>query len=169
MPDSIVKHGNFLVINNIGTLIIGNPKIGKSEISLTLVDRGHLFISDDATKLTREENTLIGSCPKRINQLMQINHIGLINIEKLFGKNRCTTQHPVNLCIALENTDEIQSETQSLTPNTKTIDILGIKIPCYTLPVIAGKPLPLLIEMIVGNFILQKTGYNALEDLKERP
>ena len=168
MPDSIVKHANFIVINDTGTLITGSPKIGKSEISLALIDRGHCFISDDATELTRKKNEIIGSCPKRINPLMQIDHIGLINVEKLFEKNSCTAEHCVDLCIALKNPDEIELETKPLTPNLKNIDILGIEIPCYELPVIAGKQLPLLIEIIVRNFILQKTGYNALEDLKER-
>ncbi len=168
MSESIVKHGNMMVIGDLGVLITGPPKIGKSEISLALIDRGHCFISDDATELRREGDKLVANCPKVINQFMQIDHIGLINIQKLFGENACMEKHAVDIRIELQNPDGISAITQPLQPEIKPFNLLGIQIPSYSLPILAGKQLPLLIEVIARNAQIEKAGYDALKDLQAR-
>lgn len=168
MHDAITKHANMLVINGVGVLITGKPDIGKSEISLALIDRGHQFVSDDATELARQGQEIIGASPEVINRFMQIDRIGLLNIEKLFGVMQCVRHHRVDLCIILEKPGETSSLMEPLEPMTSELDILGVSIPCYHLMVIIGKQLPLLIEIVVRNFAVEQSGYNALQDLKRQ-
>ncbi len=168
MNQKLVKHGNMMVVDDIGVLIIGDPNIGKSEISLALLDRGHQFISDDATELVCEDNSIIASCPEITRQFMQIDYVGVVNLAKLFGENCCLLKHRIDLCIALKAVDILQETTQPLRPQVDYFAILGVDIPCYALPVTAGKQIPLLIEVIAHQFKMERSGYCALSDLQAK-
>ena len=86
-------HGNFMLIDQLGVLIKGSHDIGKSELALALIDRGHELISDDVVDLHREDQHIIGSCPALIRNFLNVSGIGMVNVEKLFGKNAVASEH----------------------------------------------------------------------------
>lgn len=165
---TITRHGNLVVIEEIGTFITGAPGIGKSELSLALIDRGHVLVSDDAVEFQRQNDALVGSCPEPILGFMQIDHVGLINIIKLYGETVCIPQHVVHINIALEDSLKISNPVNAFKPTESTCDYLGIPIPTYHLPLNIGKQIPLLVEILVRNFKLLQNGYSAYKDLQQK-
>lgn len=161
-------HGNMVVIDGMGTLICGDAKLGKSEATLALLNRGHQLVSDDAIELHCKDNTLIGKCPPLMKGFLQVDYIGVINVEKLLGSSMLLDEYRVDLCIRLQKDDKIQTLTQPLSPITSSHQWLGIEIPEFQLPIGTGQYLPLLIETLATNYKLKKFGYDSYLDFVAR-
>lgn len=159
-------HGNLVVIDDMGTLILGGPHLGKSELCLALMDRGHALVSDDAVEVSRINHTLFGSSPKPIQGFMQIDYLGILNIEKLFGAKAYFEKHRIDICIELRPDTAITSITDPLQPICYEYILLGIKLPCFQLPQI--NQLPLLVETLILNYKLKHNGYDAYTDFNTR-
>ena len=143
-------HGVLLNIFNVGILITGRPGSGKSELALTLIDRGHQLIADDAPKFSAKNGTLIGACPTLLQGFLNIRNIGTININKIFGIKALKKGTNVQLVINID--------TQSA--GDDCIEIQNIKIPQITI-----KKDAILVETIARNFLLKQHGYDADLDL----
>jgi len=52
LGDSKIMHGVFMEVMGIGVLLTGPSGIGKSELALELISRGHRLIADDAPEFT---------------------------------------------------------------------------------------------------------------------
>ena len=152
MHTPITIHANFLSIHQHGVLITGPADIGKSEISLALIDRGHRFICDDAVIIRREKERLIGACPDQIKNLMQIDYLGVINIRQLYGKKSVIKNHRIDCQIHLSATLEHTMIENPLKPVKNTIEYLGLTINRYEIPINIGKQIPLLIDALVKSF-----------------
>ena len=50
----------------------------------------------------------------------------------------------------------------------ETTDILGNAVACYTIPIMVGRNLAMVIEAAALNHRVKKMGYNAAEELKRR-
>ena len=92
-------HGTMLSIFNIGVLITAEPRIGKSELALALIDRGHQLISDDVTNIINKNNSLIAKCPDLILNNLLIHGIGMLNIADCYGNSAIKSSHTLNLII----------------------------------------------------------------------
>lgn len=161
-------HGNFMRIEQLGVFITGENDIGKSELALALLDRGHQLISDDVVDFHREDQKIIGCCPTLIHNFLNVSGIGMVNVEKLFEKKAITSNHPLQLIIRLVQPDNMPPIENPLSPYLQEKDILGITIPAITFPVFPAKSLPLLIEVLVKNHQLKCAGYNAAADFAKR-
>ncbi len=161
-------HANMMVIDGIGALIRGKPKLGKSELCLALIDRGHQLVCDDATEIHALDNTLMASCPESINCFMQIDYLGVTNIAKIFGEKALTAKHKIDICIDLKSQDTIAALSEPLQPLVGQQSLLGIDIPTFQMPITAGgRALPLLVEILVRNYKLRLDGYDAFSDLHQ--
>ncbi|PTT78594.1 HPr(Ser) kinase/phosphatase, partial [Pelomonas sp. HMWF004] len=81
------RHGVFMDILGLGVLLTGESGLGKSELGLELISRGHGLVADDAVDFFRIAQTAIeGRCPELLLNLLEVRGIGLLDIKAIFGE-----------------------------------------------------------------------------------
>jgi HPr kinase/phosphorylase len=164
----ITMHGCLLDVYGVGTLIIGESGIGKSETALELIKRGHRFIADDAVEVRRvSAETLIGSCPANIRYFLELRGIGIIDVMKMFGVQSIKPTQAVELIISLEIWDPTRVYDRIGAPEEFT-EILGNKVNSHAIPIRPGRSISILCEAAAINHRQKKMGYNAAEELNNR-
>jgi HPr kinase/phosphorylase len=164
----ITRHGVFMNIFGVGTLLTGESGIGKSELALSLVDRGHRLIADDATEFVKlDKKTLRGECPALLEDLLEIRGLGVLNIRKLFGHKAMQKNAPLNFIIQLKATEKIV-KLPRLEGLYGEENVLGVSIPTVILPVSAGRDLKVLTECAILNQLLKQQGDDAKQELLRR-
>ncbi len=163
-PTTII-HGDLLDIFGIGTLIIGESGVGKSESALDLIVRGHRLIADDAVVIKKiSETVLIGqSCPD-IKNFIEVRGIGIINICDIFGISSISNSVKIELVILLERFNQ-EKEYERLGLNYKKYNILGVDIPFMMIPIAPGRNIAMLIEVAVCNLLLKYKGASSTKNL----
>jgi len=165
LAPSISIHGNLLSIFGIGTLILGESGVGKSEAALELICRGHRLIADDMVIIKKiGENELIGQAPHNIQHYIEIRGIGIINIKEMFGISSTDIRSKIGLAISLEKWKE-DEEYDRLGIDTHSFNILDVDIPLRKIPVAAGRNIALLIEVAVRDILLKREGINSAMQL----
>ena len=157
-------HGNLLVINQLGVMLTGASGIGKSEISLDLLDRGHQLVCDDVIDVTCEKNTLVGHCPAIINNYLMIKHVGMIDVAQLFGANANQTSHRIDLCIELITTAPAIDDP--LSPSYRTQRLLDVALTHIVLPIGSNKNIALFIETLAKQHRLKQQGNDVAETFR---
>lgn len=164
----VTIHGSFVDVYGIGLLFVGRSGIGKSEIALDLVERGHRLVADDLILATKKgENVLMGTGTKLMKHFMEIRGLGLINVEKIFGVRAIRYQKRIEVLVNLEEWDSQKEYTRTGLENLTT-SILGVNIPTIILPIFPGKNVTVIAEIIALNYLLKHYGYDAAQDLKKR-
>ena len=154
-------HGTLVDVYGVGLLYTGKSGIGKSEIALDLVERGHRLVADDVVRITRRsEGVIIGTAGERLGHHMEIRGIGIINVEKLFGIRSVRQQKRIEVEVRLEFwRDDAQYERLGLEDNYTTI--LGTRIPFVTIPLSPGKNITVISEVIAMNHMLKVYGVHT--------
>jgi len=167
--DKEVVHGVFLEVLGTGVLLTGESSVGKSELALELLSRGHRLIADDAPEFTRVgPDLLTGRSPGVLRDFMEVRGLGVLDIREMYGDNALKTNKYLRLIIHMERlTDEQLAEVDRLEGSRKMHSILGVDIPEILLPVAPGRNLAVLVEAAVRNHILRLSGFNATEKLME--
>ena len=161
-------HASFVDVYGIGMLFLGKSGIGKSEVALDLVERGHRLVADDVVILTKKgEHILIGTGTDIIQHVMEIRGIGIVDVQHMFGVRSIRHQKRLEIVIELEIWDENTEYTRTGLDN-ETISILDIKIPYMKLPIFPGKNITVIAETIALNYLASHYGYNAAKELQER-
>ena len=161
-------HGSFMDVYGVGMLFIGKSGIGKSEVALDLVERGHRLVADDVVIFTKKgEGILIGSGTQLVQHYMEVRGIGLIDIRSIFGIRAIRYQKRLEVAIELEIWDEDSDYTRTGLDKS-TIQICGIEIPHMRLPIVPGKNITVISEVIALNYLQKHYGYDAAEIFKER-
>ena len=167
-------HACLLEIYDIGVLIQGESGIGKSEISLDLIKKGHRLIADDRVNISAVRGHLVGTCPESIYGMMEVRGIGIIDVSRMFGINSLSKSTRIKLLINLVsfNRDE---PMERIGMKTDRFEILGESIPLIKLPVSAARSMSEIIETAVTNYKLKDYGYDTgyefqrrLEELHEK-
>jgi HPr kinase/phosphorylase len=160
-------HGVFMDVLGLGVLITGESGLGKSELALELISRGHGLVADDAVELSRTAPNMIeGQCPALLQNLLEVRGLGLLDIRTIFGETSVRRKMKLKLVVHLVRSSADTFErlpVQDLTQN-----ILGIHIRRVTLQVAAGRNLAVLVEAAVRNTILALRGIDTLGDFIER-
>ncbi|WP_304985795.1 HPr kinase/phosphorylase [Coxiella-like endosymbiont] len=168
ITNHIPLHANFLVIDKVGVLIMGEPNIGKSELTLALLDRGHQMVCDDMVDVVYQNNQLIGNCPAVACGYILISDVGMLDVSKLFGTDAIISHYGISLIITLIKPEDKFEIVDPLNPVREEETILGVTLPKIILPVYAGRNLPLLIETLVRNQVLKKEGYDSSVNFNNR-
>jgi len=162
-----IIHGVFMEVLGIGVLLTGESGVGKSELALELITRGHRLVADDAPEFTIVgPDILDGSSPGILKDFIEVRGLGVINIREMYGENALKRHKYLRLILHMQrmklgdraNIDRLQS-------NMLFRNILGIDIPETLLPVAPGRNLAVLAEAAVHNFILQESGRDASQQL----
>lgn len=161
-------HGVLVDVYGEGILIIGESGIGKSEVALELIKRGHRLVADDAVEIKRvSHETLLGSCPELIRYFIEVRGVGIINVKQMFGVQSVKEAQGIDLVIKFEAWEN-GKEYDRLGLEEEYMDILGNKVVCHTIPVRPGRNLAIICEAAAINRRQKKMGYNAAVDLSER-
>lgn len=160
-------HGVFLDVLGVGVLITGESGLGKSELALELISRGHGLVADDAVEFARTyPNYIEGRCPELLRNLLEVRGLGLLDIRTIFGETAVRRKMSLKLIVNLvrANTEFFER----LPMQEQSDDILGIPIRKVTLQVAAGRNLAVLVEAAVRNMVLKIRGIDTLSDFMKK-
>lgn len=161
----ITRHGVLIEAYGEGVLLLGESGVGKSETAIELVKRGHRLIADDAVEIRRVSNrTLVGASPENIRHFLELRGIGIINARRLFGMGSVKITEKIDLIVKLELWDSDKVYDRMGMEN-EYATILGIQVPCITIPVKPGRNLAIILEVAAMNNRQKKMGYNAAQEL----
>ena len=162
-----LEHGVLLEIYGEGVMITGDSGVGKSEVSMELIMRGHRLVADDAVELRRISNQLIGTAPAVIRHYIELRGIGVIDVRQLLGMRAIKMETALDLVIHFEPWDQ-KKLYDRLGIETNYTTLLGVEVPLMTIPVRPGRNLASIVEVATMNNRHRKFGFNAAEELARR-
>lgn len=157
-------HGNLLEMFGLGVLITGPSGMGKSETSLELIKKGHMFVADDAVVCKNVYGKIIARAPKRFYGFIEVRGLGIVNVGRIFGIEKMQEFTQVNIWIELAEYNPQIHNFERLGKDILYKEILGVKIPYYLLPITSGKKTSDLIEVTVAHLKLIVSGYNSFQE-----
>lgn len=160
-------HGVLVQTFGLGTLIIGESAVGKSEAALDLVIRGHKLVADDMVIIAKTDGEISGSSTDMGRDLLQIRGLGIINVRSLYGESATISSCTVGLVVELEEWQK--GHQYSLVGlRERRYRLLGINIPYLKLPVKPGRNMATLIEVAARNQMLKDRGIFTARELNEK-
>ncbi len=166
------QHGVYLDVFGLGVLLIGPSGIGKSEIALELISRGHRLVADDVVELVRQgPDIIVGHSPDALRYHMEIRGLGVLNIRDMFGAAAITDTKRLRLVIDLVPWEHAKTRDR-LPMSEETFDILGVLLPRVSLPIRSGRSLAILIEVATRHQLMKLRGIDSnkafMADLERR-
>lgn len=170
LAPSCSLHGVFLDVLGVGVLITGESGVGKSELALELISRGHGLVADDVVELRRiAPETLEGICPPMLRDYLEVRGLGMLNIRTIFGETAVRRRKNMKLIVHLQNSGGAGSGLLERLPiSDLTEKIMNVDIPKVIIPVAAGRNLAVLVEAAVRNYVLQLRGIDGTKEFIER-
>ncbi len=166
-PQTVI-HGSFIDVYGIGVLLVGRSGIGKSEVALDLIERGHRLVADDVIMITRKgEGILIGAGTDVVKHFMEIRGLGLIDVRSIFGIRSIRFQKRAEIVVELQDwKGDVEYTRTGL--DHENISILGVEIPHVKLPIFPGKNITVIVEVIALDYLLRHYGYDAAREFAKR-
>ncbi len=167
--ERITRHGVFMDILGLGVLLTGESGLGKSELGLELISRGHGLVADDAVDLYRVSRTAIeGRCPELLQNLLEVRGIGLLDIKAIFGETAVRRKMRLKLIVHLVRKETMEREFERLPYEPLFEEVMGVPIRKAVIAVDAGRNLAVLVEAAVRNTVLQLRGIDTYREFIER-
>ena len=167
--DRTSMHGVFMDILGVGLMITGESGLGKSELGLELISRGHGLVADDAVDLYRiNQTTIEGRCPELLQNLLEVRGIGLLDIKAIFGETAVRRKMRLKLIVHLVRRETLEREYERIPYEPLMQDVLGIPVRKVIIQVVAGRNIAVLVEAAVRNVILQLRGIDTYQEFVER-
>jgi HPr kinase/phosphorylase len=161
-------HGTLVDVYGIGVLFTGRSGIGKSEIALDLVERGHRLVADDVVLITKKSDEIImGETSKLAEHYLEIRGLGLIDVRSIFGVRAVRVHKRIEVEVQLVDFDP-KEEYDRLGLDEKIVQVLGVKIPKVRLPMNPGKNITVIAETIALNQLMKIYGHHAPQEFSER-
>lgn len=164
----ISLHGSFVDVYGVGILVVGKSGIGKSEVALDLVERGHRLVADDVVIITKKgESILIGSGTELVKHFMEVRGIGIIDVKSMFGVRAIRFQKRLEIIMELEIWNENSHYTRTGL-DEEVFSLLDVEVPFIKLPILPGKNITVISEVIALNYLSKQYGYDSAKELKQR-
>lgn len=176
LAEKEIIHGVMMDVHGTGVLITGNASVGKSELALELISRGHILVADDAPEFSRiAPGTLECQCPTLLRDFLEVRGLGVLNIALMYGDAHTRDRKILRFIVHLQPISD-KDTGQSLayiagdriSEPSETREVLGVNVPQRTIPVAPGRNLAVLVEAAVRDQILRTGGYSASRDLVEK-
>ncbi len=159
--ESITQHGVLVDVLGIGVLIQGPSGIGKSEVALELIFRGHRLVADDLVEIQKHHgNNLMGQGRPLVSHHMEIRGLGIISIPALFGPTAVRDNKKIELIVELEEWQP-QKEYDRLGIEEQFRSILDVRLPLVTIPVRPGRSVATIIDVAARDRLLKSRGINS--------
>ncbi len=153
-------HGTLVSVFGVGVLIQGESGVGKSEIAMELIKKGHLFVADDAVDIANIGGEIYGKSNAISSSFIEVRGIGIVNVAKMFGVEKIENSATVDMIIEMKKVDNLErQEFERVGKQINYKNVMGIKVPLYTLPVTPGRKMSDLVESAVTDFKLKEDGY----------
>ncbi len=163
--ERITRHGVFMDILGLGVLLTGESGLGKSELGLELISRGHGLVADDAVDLYRVSRSAIeGRCPELLRNLLEVRGIGLLDIKAIFGETAVRRKMRLKLIVHLVRKETMEREFERLPYEPLFDQVLGVPVRKVVIAVDAGRNLAVLVEAAVRNTVLQLRGIDTYKE-----
>jgi len=167
--DRSTMHGVFMDILGMGVMITGESGLGKSELGLELISRGHGLVADDAVDLYRINQTSIeGRCPELLQNLLEVRGIGLLDIKAIFGETAVRRKMRLQLIVHLVRRETMERDYERMPHEPLHQDVLGVPVRKAVIQVVAGRNIAVLVEAAVRNTILQLRGIDTYQEFVAR-
>ncbi|MDR1235310.1 MAG: HPr(Ser) kinase/phosphatase [Mycoplasmataceae bacterium] len=164
MAEFRTVHGTLISVYGVGVLLQGESGVGKSEVALELVRKGHLFIADDAVDVANLADRLYGKPNAIANKFIEVRGLGILNIPRMLGIEKTQDSSNIDVIIELIVDDKKELQFERLGANLKTKVLEKVVIPYYKLPITPGRKMSDLIETAVIDLKLKQHGYNSADD-----
>ena len=162
-------HGVFMDILGMGVMITGESGLGKSELGLELISRGHGLVADDAVDLFRiNQASIEGRCPALLQNLLEVRGIGLLDIKAIFGETAVRRKLRLKLIVHLVRKETMERKYERMPHEALNQDVLGVPVRKAVIQVVAGRNIAVLVEAAVRNTILQLRGIDTYKEFLER-
>jgi HPr kinase/phosphorylase len=161
-------HGSLVDVYGIGLLLTGKSGIGKSEVALDLVERGHRLVADDVVIATRRDDAiLMGSGTDLVQHFMEVRGLGLVDVRAMFGIRAIRFQKRIEVVVDMQLWDDEREYTRiNMVEDTR--EIMGVPLPQVEVPITPGKNITVICEVIAMNYLLRHYGYDPAEVFTER-
>ena len=168
--EKITLHGVFMEVTQLGVLLTGASGVGKSELALELLNRGHRLIADDAPEFSRSPSAAIeGRCPQVLRDFLEVRGLGVINVRTMFGDMAVISRSELNIILQLQAmSGESLAKVDRLHASRDTVVVLEKEVPRITLPVAPGRNMATLVETALRSHRLMLGGYDAAADFSRR-
>ncbi len=160
-------HGAMVDVYGIGILIVGKSGIGKSEVALDLVERGHRLVADDVIMLTKKSSVLMASATTMSKHFMEIRGLGIIDVMSMFGIRSVRYQKRLEVIMELTLWDDTLEVNRTGLEHDH-VKLLNVDIPLIQLPITPGKNITVIAEVIAMNHLLRHYGYDAAKAFQDR-
>jgi HPr kinase/phosphorylase len=161
-------HGSLVDVYGVGLLFTGESGIGKSETALDLVERGHRLVADDIVIVSRRgPSILVGSSNELLGHRMEIRGVGIVDVREMFGVRATRLRKRIEVEVRLEPWDP-DAPYERLGLDDRTTSVLGVRIPYVTIPLVPGKNVTVLAEVVAMNHLIKTSGRSPAADLDER-
>jgi len=160
------RPGVMLRVFDQGVLLQGASGVGKTDLALELVDRGHCLIADDAVEFAVENQRLFGYCRAGFEGFLEVNGLGVVSLSRLYGEQAVLEQAPLDLVLLLEN--DTAANYDRLQPVQQSWQLLGVTVPVWSIPYASQRNLALIVETAVRLNLCRQQGYDASIDLQSR-
>ncbi len=163
-------HGVLLDVLDVGVMITGPSGVGKSELALELISRGHGLIADDVVELFRiAPNIIEGRCPPVLKDFLEVRGLGMLNIRTIFGETAIRIKKNLKLIVELQRaSSEQMTGLERLPLRPDKASVLGVPVRKVILPVAAGRNLAVLTEAAVRNYVLEQRGIDSTQEFVRR-
>ena len=169
LAKTTTMHGVFMDVLGMGVLISGDSGLGKSELGLELISRGHGLVADDAVEFSRVGPTAIeGRCPELLRNMLEVRGLGLLDIRTIFGETAVRRRMRLKLIMQLVRRGALDGDFERMPLEAQTQEVLEVPIRKVVVPVAAGRNLAVLTEAAVRNTILQLRGIETTQLFAER-
>lgn len=170
LAESTERHGVCMDVLGLGVLITGDSGVGKSELGLELISRGHGLVADDMVEISRiAANTLEARCPALLKDYLEVRGLGVLNIRTIFGETAVRPKMRLRLVAHLQRpSKDVPVPAERLPLSELSEEILGVTLRKVIIPVAAGRNLSVLLEAAVRNYILQLRGIDSTQEFIER-
>jgi HPr kinase/phosphorylase len=174
LAETTELHGVFMDVLGLGVLVTGESGVGKSELGLELISRGHGLVADDVVEVSRlGAGVLEGRCPALLKDFIEVRGLGVLNIRTIFGETAVRRKMKLRLVAHLARPAPgtggvARDPTERLPLAELTEAILGVTVRKVIIPVAAGRNLAVLVEAAVRNEILKLRGIDSMAEFLAR-
>jgi HPr kinase/phosphorylase len=169
LAESTTRHGVFMDVLGVGVLITGDSGVGKSELGLELISRGHGLVADDVVEIARiAPGTLEARAPTLLKDFLEVRGLGVLNIRTIFGEAAVRAKMILRLVVHLDRPSKLTDPAERLPLHELSESVLGTTVPKVLIPVAAGRNLAVLVETAVRNYVLKLRGIDSTAEFIKR-
>lgn len=168
LAPSATLHGTLVDVYGVGLFFTGKSGIGKSECGLDLVEKGHRLVADDVVHVVRTlQGHIIGFGNDLLRHYMEIRGVGIVDVRAMYGVRAIRQRKRIEVEVRLATWSDLD-DYERLGIEETTTEILGIQIPQVTLPLVPGKNITVISEVIALNHLLKLRGSHPAKEFDKR-